>query len=214
MQPEHLRNVLLESPAVLQQRDRLRTEVEALQSRLQSLQAAANTTMGAKTDLQGQLSDAQAALAAKEAELVQARSALQAYKAAADASDAAAAAAAGAQQAAALQKAQAAAESAQQQLEAAQQQLKERETKVGTGSCVTYGPLQKQQQQTKLPGYSHFAFVCVLHARMQLRMQPTDRAPSSDFACGQQPTPAQSLLHVAPLRDTVTGHKTIRKSGC
>jgi uncharacterized phage infection (PIP) family protein YhgE len=118
--------------AVLQQRDRLRAEVEALQSRLQSLQTAANSTMGAKTDLQGQLSDAQAALAAKEAELVQARSDLQAYKAAADAVNAAGAKAATAQQTAALQQVQAAANAAQQQLEVAQQQRKDTEAKVGS----------------------------------------------------------------------------------
>ncbi|WIA19164.1 hypothetical protein OEZ85_003810 [Tetradesmus obliquus] len=181
-------------PAVLQQRDRLRTEVEALQSRLHSLQAAANTTMGAKTDLQGQLSDAQAALAVKEAELVQARSALQAYKAAADAGNAAGAEAAAVQQAAALQQAQAAARAAQQQMEAAQQQLKEREAKAKAAEQALTGKLQHTPQWQQMRQLLQEKSQEVMQLRQQLaKYQPQDVPNADAVQSGAQPARAAAV---------------------
>lgn len=71
--------------AVVQQRDQLRSEVEALRSRLESLQAANSTAMSSKTELIKQLADAQATIINKEQELnksSQQQAALQAQQAA------------------------------------------------------------------------------------------------------------------------------------
>lgn len=112
-------------PAVLQQRDMLRNQLEVLESRLGVLQTAAAATTGAKTDLASQLAQAQTALAAQESELVQLKNELATCTAAtAEARKVAGpAAAATALQATALQQAQVAAEATQLQLAKVKQQL-------------------------------------------------------------------------------------------
>lgn len=120
--------------AVVQQRDQLRSEVEALRSRLESLQTATTAALTSKTEVVKQLAQAQATIISKEHELIQMQGALQGEKAATGA----AGQAKQAHRAAAAE----AAEETRQQLDDLQQQLKARDIQVHIMLyCVNLLPL-------------------------------------------------------------------------